>query len=58
MSGEDGTADDPDAADETPSAPDEEADARTTPDHLEGVPDGCGCAEIWEHLAERRSEGD
>jgi hypothetical protein len=23
-------------------------------DHLEGLADGCGCAEIWEHLSERR----
>ena len=23
-------------------------------DHLEDVDDGCGCAEIWEHLSERR----
>jgi hypothetical protein len=24
------------------------------PDHLSDVPDGCGCAEVWEHLSERR----
>ena len=23
-------------------------------DHLSDVPDGAGCTEIWEHLAERR----
>jgi hypothetical protein len=23
-------------------------------DHLADVPDGAGCTEIWEHLAERR----
>ena len=23
-------------------------------DHLDGMDDGCGCAEIWEHLSERR----
>ena len=23
-------------------------------DHLSDVDDGCGCAEIWEELAERR----
>ena len=22
--------------------------------HLEGVEDGCGCAEVWEHLSEQR----
>jgi len=25
-------------------------------DHLEDATDGCGCAEIWEHLSERREE--
>lgn len=25
-------------------------------DHLEDVPDGCGCAEIWEHLAAERQD--
>jgi hypothetical protein len=23
-------------------------------DHLAEVPDGCGCAEVWEHLSGRR----
>lgn len=22
--------------------------------HLDDIDDGCGCAEIWEHLSERR----
>ena len=22
--------------------------------HLEGVVDGCGCAEVWEHTSDRR----
>ena len=25
--------------------------------HLDGVEDGCGCTEIWEHLSESR-EGE
>jgi len=25
-------------------------------DHLEELPDGSGCVEIWEHLADRRGE--
>lgn len=25
--------------------------------HLDEVPDGCGCVEIWEHLSEERREG-
>jgi hypothetical protein len=24
-------------------------------DHLTGVEDGCGCAELWEHLSEQRA---
>lgn len=24
-------------------------------DHLEALEDGCGCAEIWEHLSDRRA---
>ncbi len=26
-------------------------------DHLSTVDDGCGCTEIWEHLADQRSDG-
>jgi len=25
-------------------------------DHLEDVPDGCGCAEVWEHTSEARED--
>jgi hypothetical protein len=24
-------------------------------EHLSDVEDGCGCAEVWEHLSERRA---
>ena len=24
--------------------------------HLDDVEDGCGCAEIWEHMSEERDE--
>ncbi|MCO8246500.1 hypothetical protein [Haladaptatus sp. AB643] len=27
-------------------------------DHLQDVPDGAGCTEIWEHLSDRRDEED
>ena len=27
-------------------------------DHLSELQDGCGCAEVWEHLFEHRSEED
>jgi len=26
--------------------------------HLEGLDDGCGCAEVWEALSERRHADD
>jgi len=26
--------------------------------HLDGVEDGCGCAEVWEHLSEERASDD
>lgn len=26
--------------------------------HLADVEDGCGCAEVWEHLSERRERDD
>jgi len=32
------------------AAPDDDADA-----HLDDVPDGAGCTEIWERLSERRA---
>lgn len=25
-------------------------------DHLADVKDGCGCAEMWEHLSEQRAD--
>ncbi len=28
----------------------------TDADHLDEVDDGCGCAEIWEHLSQAREE--
>jgi hypothetical protein len=35
---------------------DPEDDGKRAVDHLEDLADGCGCAEIWEHLAKRRNE--
>ena len=31
-------------------------DAEDDTAHLDELPDGSGCTEIWEHLSERRSE--
>lgn len=25
-------------------------------EHVEGVEDGCGCTEVWEHLSEQRAD--
>jgi len=33
---------------------DEEREVDTS--HLDGVEDGCGCAEVWEHLSDERDE--
>lgn len=33
---------------------DAKPDEKTRDDHLNGVEDGCGCTEIWEHLSEQR----
>lgn len=32
----------------------DDTDNETDRSHLEGVDDGCGCTEIWEHLSEQR----
>jgi hypothetical protein len=36
-------------------APEEEEEIDTS--HLDDMEDGCGCAEVWEHLSEGR-DGD
>lgn len=38
---------------------DEAADEEVDTSHLDDVEDGCGCAEVWEHLSEgREGEGE
>ncbi|HET7323360.1 MAG TPA: hypothetical protein VFJ06_03425 [Halococcus sp.] len=32
--------------------------ARAEREHVQSVPDGCGCAEIWEYLSEQRATED
>jgi hypothetical protein len=32
----------------------DEYDDEVDTSHLDGVEDGCGCAEVWEHLSEQR----
>jgi hypothetical protein len=32
---------------------------RVDTSHFDGIEDGCGCAEVWEHLSEgREAEGE
>ncbi len=38
------------------STPTQNEEAAT--DHLDDVEDGCGCAEVWEHLSEQRADDD
>ncbi|AWB27858.1 hypothetical protein [Halococcoides cellulosivorans] len=48
--------DDYDAASESAEDVDERAaETERVDDHLD-VEDGCGCAEVWEHLSEERAE--
>lgn len=39
---------------ETAQPQDGETDTRPDRAHLEGIDDGCGCAEVWEHLSDQR----
>ncbi len=34
----------------------DEGESRDDDSHLDDVPDGAGCAEIWERLSEHREE--
>jgi len=34
--------------------PTDDADEDVATDHLDDMDDGCGCAEVWEHLSENR----
>lgn len=42
--------------DEAGTDTDERSDAEVDTSHLDGVEDGCGCAEVWEHLSDERDE--
>ncbi|MEF8841825.1 MAG: hypothetical protein V5A62_09410 [Haloarculaceae archaeon] len=37
---------------------DERERERVDTSHLDGVADGCGCAEVWEHLSEGREAAE
>jgi hypothetical protein len=40
----------------TTAQPESNEEEEAVRDHLDGVDDGCGCAEIWEHLSEDRDD--
>ena len=35
----------------------ESPDEEQTTEYLDDLDDGCGCAEVWEHLSEHREAG-
>jgi hypothetical protein len=37
---------------------DPETDGEQPREHLEDVGDGCGCAEVWEHLSDYREDDE
>jgi hypothetical protein len=42
---------------EVAAAEDQEtADDTASGSHLDDIEDGCGCAEVWEHMSDRRAE--
>lgn len=42
------------AADEDAEHADEDVREDVDTSHLDDIDDGCGCAEVWEHLSEER----
>jgi len=48
-------SDAPDTTEREDERPRKEAsDVPKDDDHLTDIPDGCGCAEVWKHLSDRR----
>jgi len=39
-----------------PSDPEQDEDEEVVDEHLKSIEDGCGCAEVWEHLSENRGD--
>jgi len=37
---------------------DTDHDDEESTEHLDDLADGCGCAEVWEHLSEQRDADD
>ena len=46
----------PSSTDHSNSGQENEAQESAKTAHLDGVADGCGCTEVWEHLSEQREE--
>ncbi|MFB6254436.1 MAG: hypothetical protein ABEI06_07495 [Halobacteriaceae archaeon] len=34
----------------------EDSEEKSTDGYFDGLQDGCGCAEIWEYMSQRRSK--
>jgi hypothetical protein len=43
-----------DEAEHSDEKANEDEEAAEEYDHLDGVADGCGCTEVWEHPSEQR----
>ncbi len=43
-------------ADEEAQVESDEREREVDTSHLDDVEDGCGCAEVWEHLSDERDE--
>ena len=41
---------------DTADVSDDAADEAESGSHLDDIEDGCGCAEVWEHMSDRRAE--
>jgi len=44
------------AADENAQVESDDEPREVDTSHLDDVEDGCGCAEVWEHLSDERDE--
>ena len=44
------------AADENAQVESDDESREVDTSHLDDVEDGCGCAEVWEHLSDERDE--
>ena len=53
---DDGSVGDDSSVEDGGSVEDDALETSADDDHLEDIPDGCGCVEIWEHLERQRAQ--